>query len=239
MSQTFEFQYRTVLKEVGLAEYAVGALAKQFERLTELLTEWNRKTNLTAITDLEGILRRHFADSLLAAQFLPEGSQVIDVGTGGGFPSLPLALVRPDLQITALDSVEKKLEFVAYAAQVLSLRHLSCRVGRAEVLGRDPMFREQFDCAVSRAVARMDLLAELCLPLVRPGGSLVSLKGPEGPAELQQAAGAVRILGGSFEFPRCFSLGPVGERYLLICRKIAATPSIYPRSYARMKRKPL
>lgn len=224
-----------VFVSLGLSEFALPAVTEKLSCLWELLIAANKRTNLTAITDpADGILR-HFADSLTAARFLPQGARVVDVGCGGGFPSLPLAIARPDLAITALDATAKKLEFVAQAAKTLGLS-VTTHAGRAEEFAAG---REAFDVSISRAVAALPALSELCLPLVRVGGSFVAMKGAAGRQELADAGHAIACLGGKVEKADTFTLGTAGERFLLLIRKIAPTPTAYPRAFSKIKNHPL
>ena len=187
----------------------------RFPRLCRLLLEANEKVNLTAVRDPLGVCVLHFADCLTLLPFIPEGARVVDVGCGGGFPSLPLAIARPDITVTALDSTEKKLRFVADAARELGLDNISTLYARAEDAGRDPALRESFDCAVSRAVAPLDVLAELCLPLVRTGGRLAAMKSRSADGELTAARPVISKLGGGEpEVRRLTLVFPDGERLL-------------------------
>lgn len=243
---TFSEIYTQTLSSLDLAEYATPELADKFELLAARLIEFNSHTNLTAITDDEGVILRHFADSLTAAPLLGDrsGLSVIDVGCGGGFPVLPLAIVRSDLNFTALDSTAKKLTFVEQMAVELNLP-VTVLAARAEEVAKPspstniPALRESFDLAISRAVARMPILAELTLPFVKVGGRLIALKGAEGEVEADEAATAIEKLGGKIKTIRRLTLGSAGERVLLEVEKVALTPSAYPRQYGQIKKKPL
>ena len=230
--------FEQIFSECGLSEYI--HLAKSFERLGELLKSTNDKYNLTAITDDEGIIRRHFADSLMAAKHIPSGASVIDVGTGGGFPALPLAIARDDIRVTALDSTAKKLDFIKYAAKELSLENRTTLYARAEEAGaRGAEHRERYDVAVSRAVARLNILSELCMPLVKVGGLFVALKGADGEAELSEAIGGIARLGGMIEDKESFELPLAGARVIISIRKERATDGAYPRAFAKIKKSPI
>ena len=154
------------------------SLVEKLARYAELLVEWNGKMNLTAITDPAGIAVKHFADSLLLSKALelPQGGALIDVGTGAGFPSVPVALSRPDLQLTLLDSLNKRIVFLQELTRELALSARCCHA-RAEEVGRDPAFREKYDVATARAVTNLRDLAEYCLPFVKIGGYFAALKG--------------------------------------------------------------
>lgn len=233
---TLHEEIRTILQDAGLAAYADDGRAEAFRLLLTLLTETNKEYNLTAITEPREIILRHFADSLTAAKEIPASASVVDVGCGGGFPSLPLAIARPDIRVTALDSTAKKLAFVEKAAAALSLGNLTTVAVRAEEYRAG---REAFDVAVSRAVARMNLLTELCLPLVRVGGLFLAMKGADGPRELAEAEAAIARLGGQVKKTEAFTLLSAGERFLITVEKTAPTPAGYPRPFGKIKKKPL
>ena len=229
---------KKVFDECGLSEYADEANVEKLALLSDMLVEANKVMNLTAITDPPDVALRHFADSISAARFIPTGAKVIDVGCGGGFPTLPLAVVRPDIEITALDSTAKKLNFVKNAAEKLSL-NVRILPSRAEEAALDPLCREKFDVCVSRAVARLNILSELCLPLVKVGGAFIAMKGADSEAELAEAEKGIKKLGGTLERAERFSLSDAGERCLIIIKKTDKTPDGYPRSYAKIKKTPL
>ena len=204
------------------------------------LQEWNRRMNLTAITDDEGVAEKHFADSLLPLTMaaLPAGASLVDVGSGAGFPGLPMALARPDLRVTFLDSLQKRLTFLAQLTQKLEVPARMLHA-RAEDAGQNPQYREQFDIATARAVANLNTLAEYCLPLVKVGGLFLALKGAAGEEELAAAAGAITRLGGRVEATHRYALPGGDARVLIVIRKEAPTPSRYPRTAALMKKSPL
>ncbi len=218
------------------------AAASQLDRYADLLVEWNEKINLTAITDPDGILRRHFLDCLLPlpALALPQGAAVIDVGTGAGFPGLPLCFARPDLRLTLLDSLAKRLRVLEEIVRETGVQDRVTLVhARAEEAGRGPM-REQFDAAVSRAVAPLARLAEYCLPFVRPGGALFAYKGPAAGEELAEAARAIRLLGGEAADCLPYAIPGTDLRHtVVVLRKVSPTPAAYPRQSAKIQQKPL
>ena len=202
----------------------------------------NEHVNLTAIRNVPDVITKHFVDSLLAAAYLPEGARVLDLGCGPGFPSLPLAIARPDLRIVALDSTDKKIRFLFDTATLLHLPNVEAVTGRAE----DAAVRRRlgtFDAVVSRAVARLNLLSELCLPYVREGGHFLAMKGAKGEEELQEAANAIGLLGGRVlaaeEKPLVLLDGSSEPRVLIDVQKVKKTPPQYPRAYAAMLKKPL
>ena len=227
--------------ECSLEEYSDTLTLERFARLFSMLVETNRHINLTAIVEPEKVALLHFADCLKAAHLIPRGAKLVDVGCGGGFPTLPLAIVRPDLAITALDSTAKKLTFVEKAAKELSL-NVKTLAARAEDLtsrSGGGMYREKYDVAVSRAVAELDILSELCLPFVRIGGSFIAMKGSSASLELEKARPAISKLGGGEVVIDAFSLPDAGARALITVNKSFPTPAAYPRPFAKIKKQPL
>lgn len=211
----------------------------RFEQFEILLLEKNKVMNLTAITQPDEVVIKHFWDSLtvLGAVDIPQGASVIDVGTGGGFPGIPLLIARPDIKLTMLDSTRKKLDFIDFALQELSLTAATVHA-RAEEAGQGEL-RESFDFAVSRAVASLNVLSEYCLPFVAPGGTFCAMKGSKGSEELAEAEGAVRLLGGEVSEKKPLRLEYLGERTLISIKKISHTPTKYPRPSAQISKKPL
>jgi 16S rRNA (guanine527-N7)-methyltransferase len=208
---------------------------------TELLA-WNQLMNLTAIRDSEGIRTKHFLDSftcLLAWREKPPTS-LIDIGTGAGFPGIPLKIIYPTMRLTLVDSVGKKIEFCKHIVQTLGLEKVDFITGRAEELGQNSLYRERFDWAVARAVANLSILVEYLLPLVRVGGGILAQKGESGPAEAHTSEKPARLLGGSLrQLVRLALPGVVEERYLVIFDKIAGTPPNYPRRVGVPSKTPL
>ena len=211
-----------------------------FDRYAELLVEWNEKMNLTAITDPEGIVIKHFLDSLslLCCVQIPRGALLVDVGTGAGFPAVPLQIARPDLKITLLDSLNKRLLFLQEVAAQLHLPMKTVHA-RAEEGGRNAQLREKFDVATARAVAALPALSEYCLPFVKKGGLFVAMKGPGGAAELAEAEKALRLLGGHAEATHERTLQDGSARTLIVIRKAAHTPPQYPRAGTKIAKSPL
>lgn len=216
-----------------------GRQLEMFEIYARLLCEWNEKMNLTAITSPEGIALLHFADSLtlLRTADFKEGASFADVGTGAGFPSVPLAVMRPDMHFTLIDSLNKRLTFLETVKAELGLSFETVH-GRAEELGREVEFREKFDYASARAVAGLNVLCEYCLPLVKKGGSFLAMKGPTGREEAKQAENAVRLLGGKIFDIKEFSLDQ-NTRQVVVIEKISPTPAKYPRQSGKIKKAPL
>lgn len=229
----------------GASELGLSLDTKQVEQFRIYCAEliaWNEKINLTTIIDPEEIAVKHFIDSLalLKVHRLNIGARVIDIGTGAGFPGIPLKIVRPDLTVLLLDSLQKRTKFLHAITEQLGLELVTVVHGRAEELGHDVNYRELFDVAVSRAVAPLNILAEFCLPFVRLDGYFLSLKGPEVNADLAAAQSAINILGGTVHKLSVFSLPISGDsRSLVMVKKTAATPDQYPRRAGRPEKKPL
>ena len=218
------------------------AQMQQFYRFTEHLLDVNTHTNLTAIREPVGVIDKHYIDSLLAMYLIPQGAKVLDLGCGPGFPSIPLAIMRPDLQITALDSTSKKIDFVQKSAEILQLSNLNGISGRAE----DAKLRKtlgKYDIVVSRAVARLNILCELCLPYLSIGGNLIALKGAKYEEELAESANAIKILGGEttkIEQKNLITAENQAEtRGIIVVQLKKESPPQYPRAYAAILKKPL
>lgn len=227
------------------AEYGIVLTAQQmeqFNRYFELLIEWNGKMNLTAITEPHEVAVKHMIDSLSAwdEQVFPEGASIIDVGTGAGFPGLPLKIYRPDLKLTLLDSLNKRVKFLQEVTDALGLSGVECIHARAEEAARSRLYRERFDAAVSRAVARLPILAEYCLPFVRKGGFFVALKGMQYKEEMQEAMQAVKLLGGG-KLQSCPVKLPGLDDVRAVIRipKLRQTPAVYPRKAGTPEKNPL
>lgn len=212
----------------------------RFAEYARLLQEWNEKINLTAITDTEEITVKHFADSLsvLPLLDLPQGAKLIDVGTGAGFPGLPLLIARPDLQVTLLDSTKKKLNVLE---DILAQLCLSATLlhARAEDAGQNPALREQFDAATARAVAHLRELSEYCLPFVRVGGTFAAMKSATAETELYEAKGALHLLSGAVDRVETFPLADAGTRSVILIKKRAPLSAKYPRPSAKIAKNPL
>jgi len=207
----------------------------KFVAYYELLIDWNTRMNLTAITEPEDVVKKHFADSLAALPYLKIGASVADVGTGAGFPGVPLLIVRPDLEMTLVDSLQKRIGFLE---EVLKTLRISATLvhARAEDFGRDPRYRGRFDCTVSRAVANLSVLLELTVPLLKVGGRSICYKG-DATEELAGAKEALRLLHcGANAVP---VEADYGVRTLLICTKNAPTPKTYPRKAGTPAKNPL
>ena len=237
----FSSIFDTVMGDNGFSRFCGAPFAKKFYRLTERMLEVNQTMNLTAIKEPRAVILRHYADSLTVEPLLPQNASIVDVGCGAGFPSLPLAICRPDLHVTALDSTEKRVRYVRDTAALLGCGNLSAVAARAEDAGKDRC-REQFDICVARAVAALPVLAELCLPLVKVGGKFLAMKARRGEEEWASAAGAVARLGGELIARHAIVLtddGEQEERVIFEIKKVKPTPPEFPRAYAKMLKSPL
>ncbi len=205
-----------------------------------LLLEWNARLNLTAITDPDGIAAKHFLDSLLPlrAHRPVQGAALLDVGTGAGFPGVPLKIARPDLNLTLLDSTRKRLAFLEELSRALGQKNTPLHA-RAEEAGRSPALRERFDIVTARAVARLSALCEYCMPFVKPGGVLLALKGPGAAGEIREAASAVALLGGKPAAAYPFTLPGGDARCVVVIEKSSQTPAKYPRKHDKIAKAPL
>ncbi len=213
---------------------------ERLDRYAQLLVEWNQRMNLTGITDPEGIVTRHFADSasFFAAVTPKEGAKVIDVGSGAGFPGMVLKILRPDLSLTLLDATNKRIGFLSAVADELGLT-VEALHSRAEDAAAKPQYRAAYDYSTARAVAELRLLAEYCLGFVKQGGSFVAMKGQLAEEELKAAANAIAVMGGKKEGIKQLTLADGSERCLLTVKKISQTPTKYPRCSAQIAKKPL
>lgn len=215
---------------------------EQFKAYCSLLILWNERMNLTAIVDPKEIAIKHFIDSVALLKIHPidTGARVIDVGTGAGFPGIPLKIVRPDIHLVLLDSLQKRTQFLQTVIDQLSLSNVLVMHGRAEEKGQIAEYRESFDIVLSRAVAPLHILSELCLPFVRVGGYFLSMKGPEVQEEIAQAQVAITSLGGMDDQTSTFLL-PISKdpRSLISIKKISPTPAKFPRRPGMPEKKPL
>ena len=209
----------------------------KFEFYSNFLVEYNEKVNLTAITEPEEILCKHFIDSasLLKYVDIPSDSSFIDVGTGAGFPSIPLKILRPDIKLTLLDSLNKRIDFLVQLCDKLDIKAEFIH-GRAEDFSKKPEYREKFDFSCARAVANLSTLSELCIPFVKVGGAFVSMKGPS--EDVSRGTNAIQILGGEIENICDYSIFE-DKRRIITVRKISQTPLKYPRNSAQIKKKEL
>ena len=213
----------------------------RFQKYMDLVIEWNEKINLTSIINKEDFIVKHFYDSitLLSCTDIKKGAKIIDVGTGAGFPGIPLKIVRPDIELTLLDSLNKRIVFINDI--VLNRLELSAETvhGRAEDFSKLKKYREKYDFAVSRAVANLSSLSEYCLPFVKTGGEFISMKGPDISDELESARNAINILGGAVKEVKNLILPDNSGRSVVIIGKIRVTPEKYPRRGVKINKSPL
>lgn len=214
--------------------------AQKFENYYNLLTEWNEKINLTRIVEPQEVALKHFADSLTVLKYcdIPKNASVIDVGTGAGFPGIPLKIYRPDIKLTLLDSLNKRVNFLNEVAKKNNLE-IKTLHSRAEDAGRKKDEREKYDTALSRAVARINVLCEYCIPFLKIGGNFIAMKGPDLSEELDEAKSAIKLLGGEINSVNEFTLDGAGKRTIVVIKKIKPTPNAYPRISGKIKSKPL
>ena len=215
---------------------------EQFEKYYELLVEWNKVMNLTGITEFDEVMQKHFVDSVAAAKYaeMEKVNRLIDVGTGAGFPGIPLKIVYPHIQVTLLDSLNKRIKFLEEVVDNLGLTGIETVHGRAEDAAKKAEYREQFDLSVSRAVANLASLTEYCLPFVKVGGKFVSYKSVSVDEEITQSKKAVYVLGGEIGKVEKFNLPESDmERSLVIIEKKRSTPKKYPRKAGMPTKEPL
>lgn len=212
----------------------------RFDMLAERLIEQNKTMNLTAITEPDEVVIKHFVDSisLLSAVTPEKGAKVLDLGTGAGFPGIPLLICRPDINLTMVDSTAKKLKYVASTVEALGLEAETLH-SRAEEAGKQPEYREQYDIVCSRAVAALNLLCEYCLPFVKVGGIFAAMKSAKADEEIALAKNALKTLGGKIIDKKTFTLSDGGERTIILIKKVSQIPSKYPRPSAQIAKKPL
>ena len=214
---------------------------ERFEKYMNLVIEWNEKINLTAITDRQEFIVKHFYDSisLLSCADIKKGAKVIDVGTGAGFPGIPLKIVRPDIQLTLLDSLNKRIVFISDVVMPGIGLNAEAVQGRAEDFSKQAKYREKYDFAVSRAVANLSALSEYCIPFVKKGGEFISMKGPDVHEELSSAQNAVQVLGGEVSEVKNLTLPDNSGRSIVIIKKVKNTPEKYPRRGVKINKNPL
>lgn len=214
----------------------------QFQKYYEMLIEWNEKINLTAITDFEEVLMKHFLDSISIGHFIKqdESISILDIGTGAGFPGIPIKIAFPDTKVTLMDSLNKRVSFLNEVIKELHLIDISAIHGRAEDFAKEDLLREKFDLCVSRAVANLSSLCEFCIPYVKVGGKFISYKSEKANQELVASENAIKILGGGNVICNEFLLPIIeGKRTLVCIEKISNTPDKYPRKAGTPIKKPL
>lgn len=233
-----EFRKQLLAEDIALTDQQMA----QFDTYFHLLVEWNEKMNLTAITEEKEVYLKHFYDSLLVGLKMALNPQaaICDVGSGAGFPSIPLKILYPELSVTIVDSLKKRITFLQELTDQLGLTNVHLYHDRAETFGQNPAFREQFDYVTARAVARLNVLVELCLPLVKKDGYFLALKAAKSDEELQEAKPAIAQLGGKFIEEKTMALPLSGdERHLLVIQKKKVTPKKYPRKPGLPNKQPI
>lgn len=233
-----EFRQQLAKQDIQLTDQQMA----QFRQYFELLVTWNEKMNLTAITEEKEVYLKHFYDSVtlgLALQLKPDAS-LCDVGSGAGFPSIPLKIVLPELKVTIVDSLNKRITFLQTLVDQLGLSDVQLYHDRAETFGQNQAFRESFDVVTARAVARLNVLSELCLPLVKKEGYFYALKAAKSEEELTEAKPAIATLGGKFIDEKDLTLPITGdERHILVIQKKKVTPKKYPRKPGMPNKQPI
>ena len=212
---------------------------EKLKKFASILKEYNEVMNLTAVTGEKEMWIKHFLDSALGERYFLKNANCCEIGSGGGFPSIPLRILREDLSFTLIEATGKKCDYLNYAIKELKLKNMKVICGRAEDLAHDADLRETFDAVTARAVARMNTLCEYCMPFVKIGGSFISYKGDD-LSEINEAENAVKTLGGKIESVNSFTLPEnSGSRNIVIVRKTGVTPLKYPRGNGKERKKPL
>lgn len=213
--------------------------AEKFNLFKDLLIEYNKRYNLTAILDDEGVKIKHFLDSVLGEKYFKKGANVIEIGSGGGFPSTPLKIIRDDLNFTLVESTGKKCEFLQVVANKLAHKNVKILNIRAEDGGKDLSLREKFDVCTARAVARLNTLCEYCMPFVKVGGYFIAYKG-DAEEEIVEAENAINVLGGKLEAVEKVELpNGAGVRNIIVIKKVKSTPNLYPRGNGKERKNPI
>ncbi|WP_042147671.1 16S rRNA (guanine(527)-N(7))-methyltransferase RsmG [Paucisalibacillus sp. EB02] len=215
---------------------------QQFDTYFKTLVEWNEKINLTALTEEEDVYLKHFYDSISAAFYhdFTANQHICDVGAGAGFPSIPLKICFPNIKVTIVDSLQKRIGFLNHLAAQLELTDVAFYHDRAETFGKNGKFRESFDTVMARAVARMSVLSELCIPLVKKNGVFIAMKGAQATEELESGKTAIEVLGGEIESTNTFTLPEENsERSIVIVRKKRQSPKKYPRKPGTPNKEPI
>ena len=237
----FSLLYNDILAKNGLQKYINDELCQKFFDFYNILVETNKVMNVTRILDARDAILKHFADCLLLADLIPDGEfSLIDIGCGGGFPTIPLAIAKKSLKITAIDSTTKKVDFVNSVAKSLGLSNVNAVSARAEEFVLDK--RETFDFAASRAVARLNMLTELTIPYVKIGGKFFAMKAAALQEELDEASSSIKKLGGECIETLTFNLideDQINQRGIVVIEKKTKTPTAYPRKFGQIKNKPL
>ncbi len=232
----------SIITDIMTSHGANESVAQRFDTYYKMLIDWNEKINLTAITEEREAALKHFVDCICAFECgkIADGASVIDVGTGAGFPGLPLKIYNPTLKVTLMDSLNKRINFLNEVIAELGLSGVTTIHSRAEELGKNKAHREKYDVCVSRAVANLATLSELCLPFVKVGGYFVSMKGPKAEEELKTAAKAIELCGGKVEDVQCYAIeGTDYDHNLVVIKKVSPTPPRFPRNAPKPAKEPL
>lgn len=238
LKEDFEKEIMEYVEELGIK--LSKEQAEMFFYYMNLLLEWNEKINLTAITEEKEVIVKHFVDSLTIAKYIPEGASLVDVGTGAGFPGIPLKIIRDDLKITLLDSLQKRINFLDVVIKELNLENIDTIHARVEEFGKNSKYRESFEVATSRAVANLSTLTEYLLPLVKLRGIAICMKGSSVEEELETSKKAINVLGGKVSNVFEFDLPKTDiKRNIVIVDKINKTPSKYPRKPGMPSKEPI
>lgn len=236
--EEFKVKMERYAKQIGIV--LDKKQIEQFYQYMKLLLSWNEKMNLTAITKPEEIIVKHFIDSITIAKYIDRNKNLIDIGTGAGFPGIPLKIIRPDIQITLLDSLAKRVQFLEEVIKQLELEKIEAIHFRVEEFGKDKKYREQFDYATSRAVANLSTLSEYLLPLVKIDGKCICMKGSTVKEEIKQSQKAITLLGGKVEEIEGFKLPESDiDRHVILLRKSKITPAKYPRKPGTPSKEPI
>lgn len=238
MNNLDEFKAKTEKIDVQLDEDQL----KSFAKFMDFMIKWNDRVRLTSITEETEVIDKHFVDSLTAlkAKVIKDHDKVLDLGTGGGFPGIPLKIINPTIDLVMLDSRLKKIEYLQEVIDVFRLKNTVAIHGRAEDYGQLPEFRETFDIVVSRAVANLTVLSEYCLPFVKKGGYFIAMKGTKSDEEINEAKKAIKVLGGAIEEVIEFNLPETDyDRSIILIKKEKNTPKKYPRNPGKPKKSPI
>ena len=238
-----EFKERVdILSDINNIKFSEEEQEKLYKYM-ELLLEWNEKMNLTAITNEDEIILKHFIDSAIINKYTDNMKNLIDVGTGAGFPGMVLKIINKDLDVVLLDALNKRINFLSKVIEKLNLKNIEAIHGRAEELGKNEKYREQYDIVTSRAVANMNVLLEYMLPLVKVGGICICMKSKNAKEEIESSKNVITLLGGELEKIETLYLKEkeenILERDIIIIRKKCSTPGVYPRNSSKINKKPL
>lgn len=235
-----EFKYELIIQAKKIDVILDEEQIQKFYKYMELLLEWNEKINLTAIVEPRDVILKHFVDSLTICKELQKNKTLADIGTGAGFPGIPVKILRPDLDITLIDSLNKRVNFLTMVIEALKLEKIIALHGRIEDFGKNKKYREKFDYVTSRAVANLSTLSEYMIPLVKIGGKCICMKGSNIDEELKNAEKAIKILGGKIEKVDTFLLPDTDMgRNIILIKKEKATPNKYPRKAGTPAKEPI